>query len=406
MSRERVRHIFICGAKSIGQYGGFETFVGKLAEELQGCESVKLHIACKANGSGRMDESVLSNVKRISDTEFEYRGAHCFKISVPPIGAAAAIWYDLKAVKHCLSYCRTHGITQPVFYLLACRVGPWMGWIKRCVHKIGGRLYVNPDGHEWLRGKWPWAVKRYWKLSEGLTVKQADLLICDSRSIEAYILETYKAYQPQTVHIAYGADQACSPLANDAPAFAAWLRRWNLTPGRYCLAVGRFVPENNYETMIREWMRCETKKDLVLITNITPKQLRKLAVRLPFEQDRRIKFAEAVYDQPLLKKIRENAFASIHGHEVGGTNPSLLEAMASTGLNLLLDVKFNREVGQDSVLYWTKREGSLAALVEKVDQMTEEERNLFAKSARERIKTAYTWSLIAKQYMRIFENSF
>lgn len=402
MSRGPVRHIFICGAKSIGQYGGFETFVGKLAEEMQGCENMKLHIACKANGNGCMNETALPGAVRRSDTEFEYCGAHCFKLSVPPIGPETALLYDLKAIRYCFAYCRKHGITQPVLYLLACRVGPWMGWIKRRVHNLGGRLYVNPDGHEWLRGKWPWAVKRYWKLSERLTVKQADLLICDSRSIETYILEAYKAYRPQTIHIAYGADEARSPLANDAPAFAAWLHRWDLTPGRYCLAVGRFVPENNYETMIREWMRCETKKDLVLITNITPKQLRKLADRLPFEQDRRIKFAGAIYDQPLLKKIRENAFASIHGHEVGGTNPSLLEAMASTGLNLLLDVKFNREVGQDSVLYWNKREGSLAALLEKADQMTEEERLLFANSSRERIKMFYTWPLIAEQYAHIF----
>ena len=402
MSRGPVRHIFICGAKSIGQYGGFETFVGKLAEELQGCENMKLHIACKANGSGSMNESALPGAVRRSDTEFEYCGAHCFKLFAPPIGPETALLYDLKAIRYCFAYCRKHGITQPVLYLLACRVGPWMPWIKRRVHSLGGRLYVNPDGHEWLRGKWPWAVKSYWKLSERLTVWQADLLICDSRSIETYIQEAYKAYRPQTIHIAYGADPSRSPLADNAPAFEDWLRRWGLTPGHYCLAVGRFVPENNYEIMIREWMRCATEKDLVVITNITPKQLRRLADRIPFEQDQRIKFVEAVYDQPLLKKIRESAFASIHGHEVGGTNPSLLEAMASTGLNLLLDVKFNREVGQDSVLYWTKQEGSLAALVEKADQMTEEKRNHLAHSARERIKAAYTWPLIAEQYAHIF----
>ena len=75
-----------------------------------------------------------------------------------------------------------------------------------------------------------------------------------------------------------------------------------------------------------------------------------------FEKDGRIKFVGTVYDAELLKKIRECAYAYIHGHEVGGTNPSLLEALASTKLNLLLDVGFNREVAEEGALYWKKDE--------------------------------------------------
>ena len=75
--------------------------------------------------------------------------------------------------------------------------------------------------------------------------------------------------------------------------------------------------------------------------------------KLGWKQDKRIKFVGTIYDKELLKKIRECAYGYFHGHEVGGTNPSLLEALGSTQLNLLLDVGFNREVGQESALYWT-----------------------------------------------------
>ena len=104
------------------------------------------------------------------------------------------------------------------------------------------------------------------------------------------------------------------------------------------MIVGRFVPENNYETMIKEFMKSKTNKDFAIITNDNPSLLEDLENKLNFKKDGRIKFVGTVYDQELLKKIREGAYGYFHGHEVGGTNPSLLEALASTKLNLLLDV--------------------------------------------------------------------
>ena len=111
------------------------------------------------------------------------------------------------------------------------------------------------------------------------------------------------------------------------------------------------------------------KKDFVIITNVEHNKFyEELKISTGFEQDKRIKFVGTVYDQELLKKIREQAYAYFHGHEVGGTNPSLLEALASTDLNLLLDVGFNREVAEDGALYWSKEENSLAALIENAEK--------------------------------------
>lgn len=99
-----MQHVFVCGAKSLGTYGGFETFVYKLTEYHQDNRNIKYHIACKANGSGCMDESKLDCISRINEREFEFHNAHCFKISVPNVGSAVAIFYDLEAIKYCCRY--------------------------------------------------------------------------------------------------------------------------------------------------------------------------------------------------------------------------------------------------------------------------------------------------------------
>ena len=83
--RKEIQHVFCVGAKSLGAYGGYETFVYKLTEYHQNKKNIKYHVACKANGSGYMDENQLESVKKINDHEFEFHNAHCFKIRVPQI---------------------------------------------------------------------------------------------------------------------------------------------------------------------------------------------------------------------------------------------------------------------------------------------------------------------------------
>ena len=162
------------------------------------------------------------------------------------------------------------------------------------------------------------------------------------------------------------------------------------------------MPENNYESMIKEFMNSQSTKDFVLITNVNDKFLSELENKLHFKQDERIKFVGTVYDQELLMKIRENAFAYLHGHEVGGTNPSLLEALGSTDLNLLLDVGFNREVAEDSALYWTKEEGCLSELINNIDGIVLEKQIEFGKAAKKRINDSYKWQLICDEYQQLF----
>lgn len=397
-----VQHVFILGAKGLGNYGGYETFVDKLTEYHQNDSQIKYHVACKLNGNGYMDESKLKNAKIIDQTHFLYHNADCFKIRVPKIGSAQAIFYDIDALKTSIKYCKINRIKRPIFYILACRIGPFISKYAKKIHKIQGKLYVNPDGHEWMRAKWSKPVQKYWKASERLMVKHADLLICDSINIEKYIHTEYKKYHPKTTFIAYGADIRKSNLSDNDPKFIKWLHKNHLKPLKYYLIVGRFVPENNFETMIREFIKSHSQKDLAIVTTKNNNYFNELNKRLHFKADSRIKFVGTVYDQELLKKIRENAYGYIHGHSVGGTNPSLLEALSSTQLSLLLDVGFNEEVGKNAAFYWNRKPGNLAKLIDQTDNMDDQRIQKFDKLGTKRIHDAYNWKLIADKYKKIF----
>lgn len=390
------QNVYIVGSKGIpAAYGGFESFVDKLTEKKQS-ENIQYYVSCAVE-KGKWD----------GVEEFDYNKAHCFNVMWRKLGPARAIFYDVDSIRKCINYIKQNKDERPILYILACRIGPFMKHYVKKIHKLGGKVYVNPDGHEWKRAKWSAPVRMYWKFSEKLMVKHADLLICDSKAIEKYIQEDYDKYQPQTTFIAYGAETSKSKLADNDEQLINWYRDKNIKPKEYYLVVGRFVPENNFETMIREFMNSDTKKDFVLITNVENNAFYdSLIMSTHMDKDSRIKFVGTVYDKELLKKIRENAYGYFHGHEVGGTNPSLLEALGSTDLNMLLDVGFNREVGENGAIYWDKSSNALAQLIHKADNMSSEEIAVISKKARERISTAYSWDYIVECYERVFLNAF
>ncbi|MGH1830458.1 DUF1972 domain-containing protein [Enterococcus gilvus] len=386
------QHIYIIGSKGIpAKYGGFETFVEKLTE-YQVNKNIQYHVACMTENSAKSG---------ITDEHFEHNGAKCFNIDVPNIGPAKAIYYDIAALKFAIQFAKNNQHQQPIFYVLACRIGPFIKNLKKQINDLEGKLFVNPDGHEWLRRKWSYPVRCYWKYSERLMVKYADLLICDSKNIEKYILDNYQEYSPKTIYISYGTELERSELSNNSIEVSQWYKEKDILIDNYYLVVGRFVPENNYEIMIREFMKSDERRDFVLITNIEENKFyKRLKQKTHFDKDPRIKFVGTVYDPELLKFIRENAFAYLHGHEVGGTNPSLLEAMASTKINLLLDVEFNKEVGADSVLYWSKEYGDLCNLI---NRLKSNNVNLLTEYPIERINNFFRWEKINDAYENMFK---
>ena len=380
-----MQHVFIIGSRGLpAQYGGFETFVDQLVSH-QVSPDIQYHVACLSNDQAYQ--------------HFDYQGVDCYTINPPKLGPARVIAYDMMAINYALKLIKKQGIEQPIFYVLGNTIGVFVAPFARKIHKIGGRFYINPDGLEWKRAKWAKPIQAYLKYSEKIMTRHADLVISDNPGIESYIKEAYP--WSQTTYIAYGTDLSPTSLTSQDWKVRELYQKWQTQEKNYYLILGRFVPENNYETAIREFMASSTKRDLVIICNQEGNPyFEELRARTGFDQDPRVKFVGTVYDQDLLKYIRKEAFAYIHGHEVGGTNPGLLEALAQTDLNLVLGVSFNQTVAKDTAQYWTKETGNLAHLINQVDSL--EDVSEWGQRAKANMKQNFTWEKIVGEYEELF----
>lgn len=380
-----MKDIFIIGSRGLpAQYGGFETFVEKLISH-KVSPAIRYHVACLS------DES--------TGRHFDYKGADCFTVNPPKLGPARVIDYDMMAINYSLKLIKKEGIQAPIFYILGNTIGAFIVHFAKKIQSIGGILLVNPDGLEWKRAKWSKPVQSYLKYSEKEMTKYANLIISDNRGIETYIQNTYP--WARTTFIAYGTDLSKTTLTAEDDPVRDWYQKWQTQEKDYYLILGRFVPENNYEIAIREFMKSSTERDLVIICNHEGNayfdELRQIT---GFDKDKRVKFVGTVYDQDLLKYIRNQAFAYIHGHEVGGTNPGLLEALAQTDLNLIYNVDFNHQVAQETALYWNKEDGNLSQLIDSVDgQVSFED---LGNAAKANMKENYTWEKIVGEYEELF----
>ena len=379
------QHVFIIGSRGLpSQYGGFETFVDQLVSH-QVSSDIQYHVACLSNDQAYQ--------------HFDYKGVDCFTIKAPKLGPARVIAYDMMAISYALKVIKNQGIEQPIFYVLGNTIGAFVAPFAGKIHKIGGKFYINPDGLEWKRAKWAKPIQAYLKYSEKIMTRHADLVISDNPGIESYIKEAYPL--SKTTYIAYGTDLSPTSLTSQDRKVRELYQKWQTQEKNYYLILGRFVPENNYETAIREFMASSTKRDLVIICNHEGNPyFEELRVRTGFDQDPRVKFVGTVYDQDLLKYIRKEAFAYIHGHEVGGTNPGLLEALAQTDLNLVLGVSFNQTVAKDTAQYWTKETGNLAHLIDQVDPL--EDVSEWGQRAKANMKQNFTWEKIVGEYEELF----
>ena len=380
-----MQHVFIIGSRGLpAQYGGFETFVDQLVSH-QVSPDIQYHVACLSNDQAYQ--------------HFDYKGVDCFTIKAPKLGPARVIAYDMMAINYALKLIKKQGIEQPIFYVLGNTIGAFVAPFASKIHKIGGRFYINPDGLEWKRAKWAKPIQAYLKYSEKIMTRHANLVISDNPGIESYIKEAYP--WSKTTYIAYGTDLSPTSLSSQDNKVREFYQKWQTQEKNYYLILGRFVPENNYEAAIREFMTSSTKRDLVIICNQEGNPyFEELRARTGFDQDPRVKFVGTVYDQDLLKYIRKEAFAYIHGHEVGGTNPGLLEALAHTDLNLVLGVSFNQTVAKDTAHYWTKETGNLAHLINQVDPL--EDVSEWGQRAKANMKQNFTWEKIVGEYEELF----
>ena len=241
------------------------------------------------------------------------------------------------------------------------------------------------DGLEWKRTKYSPLVQFFLRKAEKWAVKQSDELIADSIGIQQYLKEKYAV---SSTFIPYGSELITKKDSSIIQAY-------NLTEGNYHLVIARFEPENNIETIINGF-QVESEKKPVIIGNYSTKYGKYLYDKY----HKKVLFLGAIYDFGVLNQLRLHCDIYFHGHSVGGTNPSLLEAMACSCFIVAHNNPFNKGVLGDDAVYFSSAEE--IARLEKKEQLTEN-RAEFIQNNRQKIETLYSFGSVHSQLIALIE---
>jgi glycosyltransferase involved in cell wall biosynthesis len=259
---------------------------------------------------------------------------------------------------------------------------------------FGKKTAINVDGMEWLRPKWKGLGSKYFYFASWLSTKLYDQIINDSEEMRKTYLELFNK---ESIVIAYGAN----PRTSKSPKS---IRRWGLSPGDYYLVVGRLIPDNNANLIVEGFCRSNSIRKLVIVGDVPHRDSYALAIKALADKDKRLLFTGYVTDQDELAELYHNAFAYLHGHEFGGTNPTMLKAMAYGSCILALNTRFNQEMLQGGKfgLFFEKTEESIAAVIQKVEKHPTLAGEMKV-SSRDGIGERYSWDYVTNRYIRIFE---
>ncbi len=347
-------------------YSGYETFVKELSERLVR-QGIGVTVYCHRN--------------LFRDRPKEVNGIRLVYIPTIEKKILSQFIHSFQSMLHaCFS-------RYDVILVVNSANGPF-GLLTRLFRK---RTAINVDGLEWLRPKWRGLGARYFHWSSRMATRFFDRVITDSTEMQAIYRNEFAA---DSAMIAYGAN---FPL----PAALEWLNKWKLEPGRYYLVVGRLIPDNNAKLIIREFVASKSDKKLVIIGDVP--YMDEYAETLKRQANGCLVFTGFVTDPGELSALYQHCFVYLHGHEFGGTNPSLLQALASGCAVCALDTVFNREILLDGEygFYFSKETDMLAKWIRKTEARPER-LYPFRDKARECIRDNYTWEKIVSQYCSLF----
>ncbi len=383
-------HVFIIGLRGYTQnYGGWESFVQGLINHWKD-ENIQWWAYEKV---ASYEEEEIITVNNIV----------CIRVCETEKSSLAMMKYD----KHCTDltceYVKMHNITHPIMYHLGVRIGPYL-WIRRhYIKSLGIKMIENPAGMEWRRTKWNKTVQIYLYISALMMAKSTDCMVCDNEGIRQLYQKILCGKRPLLEQISYGVEKVDSVSDVIPEKVKKYFEQWGIEKKEYYLILGRFIPENNYEIMLKGFMRSNTRKKLFIICNYKDEFqsfYRHIEKSTGFSQDSRIIMGGTLYDKEILHYVRQYAAAYIHGHSVGGTNPGLLEAMSETDVNILYNVIFNRYVGGKAVLYFSD-ENELARILENIDKMKDDMKKNLGSHAKYRMENKYSWEKIVQEYIRV-----
>jgi glycosyltransferase involved in cell wall biosynthesis len=354
--------IGILGSRGIpNAYGGFEEFTQHLAEGLV----KKGHEVFVYNSSLHpYKEKTWHGVNIIHCSDWEDK-----------LEAAGQFIYDFNCINDARK--RNYDVLLQLGYT-SNSIWHWR-WPKKSIN------LVNMDGLEWKRTQYSKLTRRFIKQAEAWAAKYADHLIADSPGIQAHLLETYNK---QSTFIPYA-----SEIFNEADISV--LKKFNLGPQNYYLLIARMEPENNIKMIIRGYLHSGQDLPLIIIGSIKKKFGKQWAKKY---SSGKIRFLDAIYDKPILNNLRYYSKIYFHGHSAGGTNPSLLEAMACSCNIAAHDNVFNKAILGNDAHYFSNSD-QVATLINLPGDEKQEAGRI--QNNVEKIRSVYNWEKIITGYEKL-----
>ncbi len=351
--------VAILGSRGIpNRYGGFEEFAEHLSLGLV-ARGMEVWVYCSHYHPYR--GGIYHGVHRISCIDPERR-----------LGTAGQFLYDLRCI--CDSHRRDFDVILQLGYTSS---SIWHRFLPR-----GAGIITNMDGLEWKRSKYNAPVRRFLRYAERLAMRSSHALVADSEAIQQYLSDTYDC---PSVFIPYGA-VPCGAPGPESP------REMGLEPGSYFLVIARMQPDNHIEEVIRGVLNSRSPFPLVVVGNTANSYGNRLMAQY---NTSRIRFAGSLFDRQLLNGLRHHCSLYFHGHSAGGTNPSLLEAMASSAPVCAHDNPFNRSVLDTDALWFSHADD----IANHIDNMPGSQwRQEIIHNNLEKIRTKYNWDNVIDNY--------
>jgi len=315
------RHLRILGTRGVpAAHGGFETFAEQLALFLVK-HGWQVTVYCQEEGVGPV----------VEDT---WRGVHRVRMPVAGAGAAGTVMFDLLSTLHAS---KSKGLILTLGYNTA---------VFCTLYRLKGlRNVINMDGIEWQRQKWGTVAKTWFWLNDWAGCLLGNHLVADHPQIQRHLNTRVRPSKIST--IPYGADTVLA-------ANASLLAGHGLEPGNYAVLIARAEPENSILEVVRAWSRQPRGIRLVVLGNYESGHAYQQAVMAAASPE--VMLVGAIYDKAVVQALRFFARFYVHGHQVGGTNPSLVESLGAGNAILAHDNPFNRWVAGAAALYFSNED--------------------------------------------------
>jgi glycosyltransferase involved in cell wall biosynthesis len=352
--------IAILGTRGVpARYGGFETAVDEVGRRLV-----------------QAGHQVIVYCRNPGQDQLQHEGMQLVNLPAIRVRSMETLSHTGLSVAHAIFRSR-----PDVALLFNAANAPMLPVLRAA--RIPAALHI--DGLEWKRAKWHGLGAKYYRAAERWSVRWADSIIADAPGIAEHVR---RAYGRETVLISYGA-----AIINPPDDRLAGL---GLRSRQYHLVVSRFAPENHVREIVEGYLSSRAASRLVVVGSAPYADRYTRAVQALAVGDSRVLFLGSIWDQSLLNQLYGHSLSYLHGHSVGGTNPSLLRAMGAGAPVTAYDVGFNREVtAGNAVLFVSPSDVAAAVEADEADPIAAEERGA---KGREHVRHAYRWGDVAESY--------